>query len=372
VSSPVVLQSTLRFASRLSPGRSGSVSVCGLSPELVISLAGCEHFGGPLKSVFRVRVAALTSEEDDCLPDVSGRFCLHDDEVEFIPTFPFESDVKYHVTFDPAGLGFPVKEGALTLEFSVPSHRAELALTEVSHVYPSSDCLPENLLRFYVCFSNSMQRGRALAEISLLDSVGHPVADALYRPPIELWDKSMRHLTVLLDPGRLKRWVGPNMELGPPLAIGKTYTLEIGSGMTDLHGRPLREPFRKHFLVGDPIREPVAAASWKLLPPPTGSREALALIFPQPLDRAMLSQMITVVSEDLFRVPGEVVIDQAESRWRFTPTSCWSAGVYHVRVRSDLEDVCGNSLTGAFDRPVRRDPGPVTQNGSSTLTFNLA
>ena len=76
MSSPVVLQSTLRFASRLSPGRSGSVSVCGLSPELVISLAGCEHFGGPLKSVFRVRVAALTSEEDDCLPDVSGRFCL--------------------------------------------------------------------------------------------------------------------------------------------------------------------------------------------------------------------------------------------------------------------------------------------------------
>ena len=137
MSSPVVFQSTLRFASRLSPGRSGSVSVCGLSPELVISLAGCEHFGGPLKSVFRVRVAALTSEEDDCLPDVSGRFCLHDDEVEFIPTFPFESDVKYHVTFDPAGLGFPVKEGALTLEFSVPSHRAELALTEVSHVYPA-------------------------------------------------------------------------------------------------------------------------------------------------------------------------------------------------------------------------------------------
>jgi hypothetical protein len=131
VSSPVVLQSTLRFASRLSPGRSGSVSVCGLSPELVISLAGCEHFGGPLKSVFRVRVAALTSEKDDCLPDVSGRFCLHDDEVEFIPTFPFESDVKYHVTFDPAGLGFPVKEGALKLEFSVPSHRAELALTDV-------------------------------------------------------------------------------------------------------------------------------------------------------------------------------------------------------------------------------------------------
>jgi hypothetical protein len=372
VSSPVVSQSTLRFASRLSPGRSGSVSVCGLSPELIACLADCEPFGGWLKSVFRVRVATLTSAEDDCLPDVSGRFCLHDDEVEFIPTFPFESDVKYRVTFDAGGLGFPVKERALTLEFSVPSHRADLAVTEVSHVYPSGDCLPENLLRFYVCFSNSMRRGRALAEISLLDSVGQPVADALYRPPVELWDRSMRHLTVLLDPGRLKRWVGPNMELGPPLAVGKTYTLEIGSGMTDLHGRPLREPFRKHFLVGNPMREPVAAESWKLVPPPTGSRDALSLIFPQPLDRAMLSQSITVVAEDGSLVLGDVVIDRAESRWRFTPTSSWSTGVYHVRVRSDLEDVCGNSLTGAFDRPVRKDPGLITLTGSSTLTFRLA
>ena len=188
MSSPVVLQSTLRFASRLSPGRSGSVSVCGLSPELVISLAGCEHFGGPLKSVFRVRVTALTSEEDDCLPDVSGRFCLHDDEVEFIPTFPFESDVKYHVTFDPAGLGFPGKEGALTLEFSVPSHRAELALTEVRSCL-SFQRLPPRKPAPILCLLFELDAARAgSAEISLLDSVGHPVADALYRPPIGLWD----------------------------------------------------------------------------------------------------------------------------------------------------------------------------------------
>jgi len=115
-----------------------------------------------------------------------------------------------------------------------------------------------------------MQRGRALDQISLIDSRGQPVADALYRAPVELWDRTMQHLTVLLDPGRLKRWVGPNVVLGPPLKVGQKYSLEIGSGMLDLHGRPLRERFRKHFLVGNAVRERISVEHWKILPPRDG------------------------------------------------------------------------------------------------------
>jgi hypothetical protein len=40
----------------------------------------------------------------------------------------------------------------------------------------------------------------------------------------------------------------------------------------------------------------------------------------------------------------------------FTPTLPWIAGIYHIRVGSILEDVCGNSIAGAFDRPLRKDP----------------
>ena len=63
--------------------------------------------------------------------------------------------------------------------------------------------------------SSSMQRGRVRSEISLLGPDGKPALDVLYRAPVELWDRSMRQLTILLDPGRLKRGVGPNRELGP-------------------------------------------------------------------------------------------------------------------------------------------------------------
>jgi hypothetical protein len=245
-------------------------------------------------------------------------------------------------------------------------------MTDVAHVFPSCGILPENLLRFYVCFSNSMQRGRALDEISLLDPDGQPLADALYRPPVELWDRTMRCLTVLLDPGRLKRWVGPNVALGPPLKAGQEYTLEIGSGMVDQHGCSLGESFRKHFRVSDPVRQRIAVQNWKVLPPATGSREALVLSFPSPLDWALLLRTITVQSRDGSVIDGRIVVDKGERRWSFTPKSSWSPGVYHIRVGPELEDVCGNDIAGPFDRLLKADADPAGQAEHSTLTFELA
>jgi hypothetical protein len=245
-------------------------------------------------------------------------------------------------------------------------------MTDVTHVFPSCGVLPENLLRFYVCFSNSMQRGRAMEEISLLNSERQPVADALYRPPIELWDRTMHCLTVLLDPGRLKRWVGPNVALGPPLKSGLEYTLEIGSGMVDRHGRPLGETFRKHFVVGDPVRQRITVRNWKVLPPATGSRETLILSFSSPLDWALLLRSITVQLRDGSVIDGKIVVDQGEKRWSFTPKSSWAPGVYHIRVGPELEDVCGNDISGPFDRLINADAAPAGQAEHSMLTIKLA
>jgi hypothetical protein len=371
MSSPAICHPTLRVNSGASLHRPGSVSACCLGSGLFAVLSNSTTLSDLLKCVFRVTVAEISSLEGDGLPDVSGRYLLYDDEVRFIPTFPFDNDVKYRVIFDARPLGVVPTEEPLMLEFLVPSDQKAPAPTKVTHIFPSSDLLPENLLRFYICFSNSMQRGRALDEISLLDSEGQPVADALYRPPVELWDRTMRRLTVLLDPGRLKRWVGPNVELGPPLKAGQTYTLEIGSGMIDLHGRQLGERFRKRFLVADPVREPISLKSWELLPPVTGSRQALVLLLKDLLDWALLFQTITVASAEGEVIAGKVAVDQCEKRWRFTPASPWVAGVYQICVRSGLEDVCGNSIGGAFDRPIANAPNPATWTGDSSLVFQL-
>jgi hypothetical protein len=365
----VIGHPTLRFDNDPSLGGSGSVSVCCLGQDTVDL---CSAAGDLLKSIFRVTVIRSPSSEESNLPNVSGRYFVLEDELQFISHFPFEKGLKYRATFDTWPLGVSLKAELLMLDFEIPTEENAPAPTEVTRIFPSSDLLPENLLRFYVCFSNCMKRGSALEQISLLDSHGRPVPDALYRPPVELWDRTMRHLTVLLDPGRLKRWVGPNVALGPPLKMGEEYSLEIGAGMTDLYGRPLRQRYSKRFLVGNAVRERVSTEHWRILRPSPGSRQPLTLIFANPLDWALLLWTITICSANGQVVDGQVVVNESEKRWCFTPSAPWVPGEYSMRVESGLEDVCGNSITGAFDRSLRDDSSVGTgKSDSSWLSFQL-
>jgi hypothetical protein len=384
----MTLQPTLLVDHDTGEVGSAYVGVRNLDPNLVEFLDRHPQAGHLLQSILRVRVAGA----DEDLPDVLGRYRVVEGGVRFIPRFPFESGVRYRASFDPRPLGRCEQSEVLTLEFSLPNKSTEP--TQVTDVFPSTNVLPENLLRFYVCFSNSMQRGQAEEQIRLLGPDGRPSPDVLYRPPLELWDRSMRHLTILLDPGRLKHWVGPNRELGPPLKVGQQYTLAIGSGMVDFSGRSLGQSFYKPFLVTEAVRERITIAHWKILPPPTKSRQPLAIVFPKPLDWALLRPKslgsaphakakqrtrsceitsaefsiayqirtnrrmtgyaaITISLEGGLPILVRIAIDQDERQWSFTPTSPWVAGWYSIRVASDLEDVCGNGLLAAFDRPLR-------------------
>jgi hypothetical protein len=371
VSTPGIRQPTLRVNSDPCHDGLASVSVRCLGPEFAGRLARATRPTDLLKSIFRVTVAQEPCAESNDLPGLSGRYLLLEDEIQFVPTFPFERDVKYRATFDPSLLETLQLEEPATLEFAIASEDEGVEPTVVTQVFPTCNVLPENLLRFYLHFSSSMERGRALEQIALLDSDGEPVEDALYRPPVELWDRNMRRLTVLLDPGRLKRWVGPNLALGPPLKAGQQYILEIGSGMIDQYGRPLREPYYKHFLAGYPVREPIAVKEWQLHRPAAGSRQPVALTFSRPLDRALAFETIRIESEDGSVIEGQADVDRCETRWSLTPVSPWTAGVYRVRVDSRLEDICGNTPTGAFERRLDDGLGSATEPEHSSFIFRL-
>jgi hypothetical protein len=179
----------------------------------------------------------------------------------------------------------------------------------------------------------------------------------------------MTCLTILLDPGRLKRSVGPNRMLGPPLEVGQRYTLAVGRGMIDVHGQPLHEAFNKSFSVSQAVREPIALEAWKILQPPMGSHEPLELTFPRPLDWAQLRHGVTVVSTSGQLIIGRIDIDLAEMRWRFTPEQPWQAGAHNICVAPSLEDICGNTPYGAFDRSFRSADEVAIETAASTITF---
>ena len=370
MSTQVTKQPTLTLVTDARQAGSRCVGVQNVDSDLIAAL-GRPAQAAQLMRILRVRVAEAGAPGGGDLPDVFGRYHVLSDEIRFIPHFPFVPGVQYRASFDPRPLGSPELSEVVTHEFSLPKERSAEP-TEVTQVFPSSGPLPENLLRFYVCFSNSMQRGRAEEQIKLLGPDGKPAPDTLYRPPVELWDRSMRHLTILLDPGRLKRGIGPNRELGPPLKAGQEYVLAIGRGMLDLSGRPLRESIYKSFHVTEAVRERVMVEQWRILGPATNSREPLVLIFPKPLDWALLWHTIDVASQRGKSIDGQIAIDRGERRWSFTPTSPWTAGSYSLRIASGLEDVSGNSLLGTFDRDLRSARDPVCEAANHSIPFHLA
>ena len=345
-----------------------SVCVHNLGSKSIALLGRCDKDTRVLRSLLRVNVAEAEVKDS---PGVYGRYELLTDQIRFVPHFPFEPGVRYRASFETQSLGLPEFSESLTLEFS-PQRQQISSPARVSAVFPSSDALPENLLRFYVCFSNPMQRGRAETCVKILAPDGQLAPDVLYRAPVELWDRTMCCLTVLLDPGRLKRGVGPNRELGPPLKCGLEYTLAIDSKMLDLDGNPLIESHCKKFVVGEPVRERISMRDWSTLAPAAQSFEPFKLIFPRPLDWALLWRGITIESEAGDVIDGRIGIQEGETTWSFTPNSPWAAGSYCVRVASGLEDVCGNNLTGAFDKPLQSALGATHEVVNNSIHFRIA
>lgn len=321
--------------------------------------------GGNAQSLFRVEIDQI---EGGRLPAVHGSYDFLLNGLQFVPHFPFERGLSFRASFDCRSLSVDGED--IVLHFSFPKEEQTSAVA-VQHVYPSGHELPENLLRFYVQFTHPMQRGLATQEIVVLGPDGSLAEDALYRAPVELWDNTMRYLTVLLDPGRLKRGVGPNRELGSPLRLGEIYTLMIGSNMTDASGGRLSRSYSKEFRVGHAVREPIDVGGWRIALPQAQTFLPLVISFTRSLDRALLASSLSIVRDDGDAVRGRATIESDETQWSFQPTEPWLAGRYDVRVAWGLEDVCGNGLVAPFDRSIRPGSDLIFEVENRSVSFDI-
>ena len=84
-----------------------------------------------------------------------------------------------------------------------------------------------------------MQRGEAWRRVHLYDAAGKLVELPFLELQQELWDPDYKRLTVLFDPGRIKRGLLPLQESGPAIEEGKEYTLVIDRTWIDAAGSPL-------------------------------------------------------------------------------------------------------------------------------------
>ena len=221
----------------------------------------------------------------------------------------------------------------------------------VSEVYPTSEVLPENLLRFYIYFSRPMQRENVLSSIKLLDSKGEVVSGAFLENKFQLWSPDGTRLTLLFDPGRVKTGLVAHRRLGRALKAGQNYELVIDPTMLAVDGTPLSSTFRRAFRVSKADFEAPDIEKWRLERPTNGSNDSVKLVLNGPQDHVSLAYRIRIKDEAGKTVAGRIELAQAESVWVFKPDQSWTSSGYKIRIDPLLEDVAGNRLTGLFEKP---------------------
>jgi len=303
------------------------------------------------------------------LPQVAGRFEIDGDEVRFVPRFPFIASTSYSVLISPAAGGEHNASGAECWTIARPAYSGTPA--RVLAIYPGAGELPLNNLKLYVKFSKPMSEGWAAPAVCFLRPPDNePIEGVLLPMDPELWDTERRRLTLLLDPGRIKRGLAPNREAGYPLVEGWQISVRVERTFRDAHGRPLRAAAERGYMVGPAVRKRVDPAEWRYRWPAAGSMEPLLVGFDRPLDRALLEHCLSVVDEAGAPVIGRQSIGGGERWWRFSPTSPWRSGRYGLDIDCRLEDLAGNSVNRVFDRDLTLDEHDPLSRAHVQLEFS--
>jgi hypothetical protein len=315
---------------------------------------------------WRALFIVLVDGGDSATPIV-GTYTLAGSALEFRPRFPFDAGRGYRARFDPSRLPRPRNAAAVETTFTLPAAVAA-ATTVVTGVSPGGQLWPENLLRFYIHFSAPMSRASALGYVRLEDDRGREIRDAFLPLDVDLWDPDHMRYTVFFDPGRVKRGIRPNVELGRALEAGRSYAVVIDRNWRDARGQPLAATYRYEFRAGASEERALDVRDWRVTPPAAHGRGQLQVAFPWPLDHGLLQRAIGVRTSDGAPVAGAVTPGYAERTWTFTPAEPWRAGQYQLVVLTLLEDPAGNRVGRAFEVEMLSAPQPP-QSASVTIPF---
>jgi len=340
----------------------GTVFVAGISSDILKTLKAANPTQSQWRQMFAAYTGAKIPKEPDKKPAILGTYHIENEVIRFRPRFPLVKGLSYCVLFKLDLLyslvNSPFQQPSqhiLQTTFVLPKP-PEIPTTVVTHVYPSTNEIPENLLKFYIYFSASMSRGYAYENIHLIDAKGVEIQAPFLELEQELWDANTQRLTLFFDPGRIKRGLRPNQDLGLALREGQTYRLVIKRNLRDADGNALAEEFQKTFTVVVADRTSPNYKKWDVISPTARTKAPLTIRFTEPLDHALLGRMLSVKNPLGNPIVGVIEISDEETRWQFIPEMTWVKGNYLIQVDTALEDLAGNKLSRLFDVDIQ-DPG---------------
>ena len=209
--------------------------------------------------------------------------------------------------------------------------------------------LPANTLRFYLHFPRSGEAHFDRDQLWLLNEEEEVVRDPFLVLSQELWSPDGSRLTVLMEPGRIKRGLGADPTHDPALVVGRAYSLLV----TAL-GQAVRHTFR----VSDPVLEAVNETYWRLVSPTTGSLDPAIVHFGRVMNAALCEDEIGVLTYSGEVVQTRVSLAQTEPQRRLPRATLGEPGKYRLVVSERLEDVCGNRLGEALDHDLSAGERP--------------
>lgn len=214
---------------------------------------------------------------------------------------------------------------------------------------PSQSVIPANTLRFYLTFSEPMARGQMRDKIHLLRENGQKVRNPFLNLETELWDVTQKHLTLILDPGRIKQGVGPNALAGAPLVDGARYRLVVSGAMTSAQGGVMGTDRVVNLHIGPAERREINPHAWTVALPLKGTTTPFTVAFDRIMDVAATRRLMRLEGPDAHNIDGTLVTDGGG--WSLFPHTPWQDGKYRLFIDPRLEDVAGNTLRAPFDAP---------------------
>jgi len=292
----------------------------------------------------QLAVYVKNSAEEYGSNPIQGQHIREGNYLIFKPYFPFESGMIYVAR---------TKKNNSHSDYSFHSFqigkKKKIEESKIISIYPTASQLPENLLRFYIYFNTPMKKGEALKHIQLTDEAGNVDNHTFMEFKQELWSSDDKRLTILFDPGRIKRGVTTNIKEGPALIEGKRYKLSISGTWQDVYGQKLSTKTTKEFEVINAYRHHMKVADWVVNKPRTNNNDTLTIHFDRILDHALIQSMFKLEDEENNLMDGYWEILEKEQLVQFIPKYKWEKGNYRIVIDGRLEDISGNNLQNLLD-----------------------
>ena len=340
---------------------------CANNPEETITIIWENEKAVSLKIPFKSsdevnssQIKVRLAQEGNLVP-ILGELNEKDAYIIFSPLIPFTRGQRYQVVVDEQIIG----------EVSIPLLNSSDAGISLLEIYPTQDTVPENLLKLFLKFSKPMREGESLSYLTLIRGKSDTLSGVFLELQPELWNEDQTMLTIWLDPGRIKRDLIPNLEMGAPLSNSESYKLIVSSQWKGLNGGLLDQDYTKGFMVSKRDSISPAPKDWLVNMPVSGSKSTLQINFNEALDYSLLNDVFLLLNNENEKFPGDWKIGFEEKSIQFIPVNEWEKGKYKIQIESRLEDLAGNNLYRLFETDLQIQTTEKENLDSQIIEFEV-